>query len=139
MTTQLKVQERITKMLKKLYAISSSYGGKCLSNDYENIRQKLLWECKKGHKWYASANSILYSGSWCPYCAGSYKLSLIELRRLAEQKDGKCLASEYVNSKTKMLWQCKEGHQWFATAFSIKTRKSWCPSCYKTHFKKEKL
>jgi hypothetical protein len=116
----------------KLQQIAQKKGGSCLSPICLQ-REKLLWQCEKGHRWYAFANSIMYSGSWCPVCAGNMKLSLFELKSLAELKGGKCLATEYLNSKTKMLWQCQNGHQWSATAFSIKTRKSWCPECYKNN------
>ena len=44
-------------------------GGKCLSTTYVNSREKLLWQCDKGHKWHANTNSII-RGSWCPVCAG---------------------------------------------------------------------
>lgn len=117
-------------ILKRLKFIASNHNGKCLSLHYQNIKQKLLWECRKGHKWFAAVNSVLYSGSWCPQCANNRKLSLIELQRIAIQKGGRCLATNYKNSKTKLLWECMKGHRWYATAFSIKTRKSWCPQCY---------
>ena len=118
-------------MLQKLYKLAQDRGGSCLSVSCTSQNQKLLWQCERGHNWYASANSLIYSGSWCPVCAGNQKLSLAELKELAQQKGGNCLAIEYSNSKTKMLWQCLKGHQWYATAFSIKIRKSWCPECYK--------
>lgn len=121
--------------LKRLKKIALEHNGKCLSTNYKNIKQKFLWECKKGHRWHTTINSILYAGSWCPQCAGNLKLSLTELQHLARKKGGICLATHYINSKTKLLWQCKYGHEWYATAFSIKTRKSWCPVCYKTHIK----
>lgn len=118
-------------MLETLHQIAKKNGGSCLSGNYKAQKQKLLWKCKNGHQWYATANSIMHAGSWCPACAGNLKLTLIELRKIAVQRSGKCLTSKYINSKTKMLWQCQNGHQWYATAFSIKTRKSWCPECYK--------
>lgn len=121
--------------IEQLQKMALEHNGKCLSTSYKSIKQKLLWECEKGHRWLTTINSILYSGSWCPQCAGNRKLSLIELQHLASKKGGKCLANHYINSKTKLLWQCKHGHQWYATTFSIKTRKSWCPVCYKTHLK----
>jgi regulator of protease activity HflC (stomatin/prohibitin superfamily) len=123
------------RILERINIIASRHDGKCLSSHYENIRQKLLWECRKGHKWFASVNSVLYSGSWCPYCAGNRKLSLTELQQLAAQKGGRCLTTQYANSKTKLFWQCNKGHQWQATAFSIKIRESWCPVCYKINLK----
>lgn len=43
-------------------------GGKCLSTKYENMKTKLLFECSKGHKWYATLNNIKFGGTWCPEC-----------------------------------------------------------------------
>lgn len=54
---------------------------------------------------------------------------MLEMHEIAFAKGGKCLSHYYVNSKIKLLWQCSFGHQWFATPFSIKVRKSWCPVC----------
>jgi hypothetical protein len=50
-------------------------GGVCLSKNYLNNREKLLWRCAKGHEWEAVGNSIR-SGSWCPICAGKRPLAL---------------------------------------------------------------
>jgi hypothetical protein len=118
-----------TDTLRRLNKIALEHKGKCLSVNYDSIKQKLLWECEKGHKWRTTINSIVYSGSWCPECAGNRKLSLIELQHLAIKKGGMCLATHYINSKTRILWQCKQGHQWYASASSIKNRNSWCPVC----------
>jgi len=89
----------MNRILERINIIASRHNGKCLSSKYKNIRQKLLWECYKGHKWYTSASSVLYSDSWCLYCAGNRKLSLIDLQRLASKKNGTCLATHYVNPK----------------------------------------
>lgn len=126
------------KILNRINRIASNHNGKCLSAHCENLKQKLLWECEKGHRWRTTIDSVLYSGSWCPECAGNRKLSLIELQHLASKKGGMCLATQYVNSKTRLLWQCNNGHQWFATAFAIKTRNSWCPECYRINLKTSK-
>jgi len=124
--------------LGRLKKIALERNGKCLFENYKSIKQKLLWECEKGHRWRTTTDSILYSGSWCPECAGNRKLSLIELQHLASRKGGTCLATHYVNSKTRLLWQCNSGHQWFATAFAIKIRNSWCPECYRINLKTSK-
>ena len=47
------------------------------------------------------------------------------------QRGGKCLSKEYINGKTKLLWECSEGHQWEAILDSVK-RGSWCAVCKKT-------
>jgi len=50
-------------------------GGVCLSKNFLNNREKLLWRCAKGHEWEAVVNSIR-SGSWCRICAGKRPLML---------------------------------------------------------------
>ena len=66
----------------------------------------------------------------------SYKLldvysseKLKEMQDLAKYRGGKCLSIKYINSKTKLRWQFKEGHRWEATPGNIK-RGQWCPNCY---------
>ena len=43
--------------------------------------------------------------------------------------EGKCLDSFYINSRTKMNWECKENHQWQATFHNVYGLNSWCPYC----------
>jgi hypothetical protein len=101
-------------------------GGKCLSTEYVNNKTKMKWKCKEGHQWEATPKSVLNSGSWCRHCL---LLGIKTCQDHAESKGGKCLSEEYVNSKTKMKWKCKEGHQWEATPDSVLSGGSWCPEC----------
>lgn len=57
------------------------------------------------------------------------KLSIVNCRKVAEDRGGKCLSDEYINSKTKMLWQCSAGHQWYNSFGHVKNRNQWCPYC----------
>lgn len=104
-------------------------GGKCLSDHYEGGKMKLLWQCEKGHQWTSSVQSVVGAGSWCPTCARNVRLTIEEMQEIAKERGGKCLSTKYVNSKTKLLWECKRGHQWESTPLSVKSRKSWCPYC----------
>lgn len=56
------------------------------------------------------------------------KLTIEEMHKIAVQRNGKCLSKEYVDSRTKLLWQCDLGHQWWATPGHIKSGK-WCREC----------
>jgi predicted lactoylglutathione lyase len=56
------------------------------------------------------------------------KLTIEEMRSIAEERGGKCLSDTYVNANTSLLWECVEGHQWEAKPNSIKTG-TWCPHC----------
>lgn len=53
---------------------------------------------------------------------------LSKCKVLAALKNGYCLSEEYVNSKTKMLWECEHGHRWEAAYSNVKKGK-WCPDC----------
>jgi hypothetical protein len=48
--------------------IAGSRGGKCLSETYHGLTQKLTWECSFGHQWDAIPNNVKNHGSWCPHC-----------------------------------------------------------------------
>ena len=48
--------------------------------------------------------------------------------KLAEIKKGKCLSTEYVDSKTRYRWECKFGHQFSSTYNDIHSG-GWCPEC----------
>ena len=57
---------------------------------------------------------------------------LIKLKKCqdyAKTKNGICLEAQYVNSHTKMLWQCSCENQWLACWSSIYNAASWCPKC----------
>lgn len=43
--------------------------------------------------------------------------------------EGLCLATKYIHSKSKMLWQCSEGHQWEASYNSVISHNTWCIIC----------
>ena len=115
--------------IRQMQKIAKDRGGKCLSDEYVNSHTKLLWECSEGHKWESIPTNII-SGKWCPICAGITKLTIEEMQKIANKRQGKCLSEHYINARTKLLWECSEGHQWYAVPDSIK-RGSWCPKCAK--------
>ena len=102
--------------------------GKCLSKKYVNNRLKLEWECKDGHRWRASWNNIKEKNSWCPHCCGNVRKNIDDMYKLAKHRNGKCLSKKYINWKTKLKWQCSNGHKWFAKPNSIQNG-TWCPHC----------
>jgi len=110
-----------------MHNVAAEKGGKCLSRNYKNNSTKLKWQCSVGHKWEAIPSNVR-AGHWCPYCAGQGKLNIRQLAELAEYRGGKCLSTRYNNSKSKLKWQCAEGHIWEASAGSIKAGQ-WCPNC----------
>jgi hypothetical protein len=115
----------------EMHKIAFAKGGKCLSHYYVNSRIKLLWQCEKGHQCFATPFSIKVRNSWCPHCAGTQPLGLDAMHKLARKNGGRCLSEEYKNCKTKMLWQCKYGHEFESTPDNIKQGR-WCPFCHST-------
>jgi hypothetical protein len=114
-------------------AMAKDRGGKCLSEKYEGAHNKLEWQCKNGHIWKTTPNSIR-RGSWCPQCTknawiDSKRMSISEMQEVAKTKGGKCLSTNYINNQTKLEWKCSKGHRWFATAANIKNHGKWCPKC----------
>ena len=116
--------------IKQLQRLAKNRGGRCLSLTYKNSVTKLKWQCAKDHQWEALPGNIK-QGTWCPYCSGKMKLTIEEMRRLAEKHNGKCLSDKYHGAHTRLVWKCRVGHQWVATPASIK-QGTWCPTCAKT-------
>lgn len=115
-------------LLEELKQIAREYGGKCLSTNYERSSAKMKWECIKGHIWEATPGAIR-RGSWCLKCSGHERLSLQEMKLIAQSKGGKCLSEEYVNAHVKLKWECAVGHIWEAIPNSVKHRGTWCRRC----------
>jgi hypothetical protein len=105
--------------------IAISNGGLCLNKEY--LGGKLLYECNVGHRWEALPSSIK-QGTWCRKCKKCAPLSIEEMQIIAQLKAGKCLSTKYINSQTKLLWECKEGHQWKAVPAHVKNG-TWCELC----------
>ena len=120
--------------------LAKEKGGKCLSKEYKS-KQKLLWECKEGHQWKTTYNTI--KKSWCPECSKriggekrkgnknnykKYKITIEYCKDLAKQKNGECLSEEY-KSKQKLLWKCENNHTWETRVDRIQ-RGQWCNECH---------
>ena len=56
-------------------------------------------------------------------------MSIINLQKIAKDRGGKCLSTNYINSETKLKWQCSEGHIWESPSSSVKNKNRWCPQC----------
>lgn len=119
------------KTIEYIQELAEKNGGKCLSIEYINANAKYKWQCDKGHVWEADYSSI-QKGHWCPYCYGNTKYTIEHMIKLANIKNGKCISCEYINSQTKLKWQCEKGHIWEAKPNKIIQGK-WCPYCAGFH------
>ena len=104
--------------------------GACLSEKYVSNRKHLQWSCSHGHQWTASLNSVKDKGSWCPHCAiEAQRLSSRVAQDVARARFGKCLSTNYTNSRKRLKWRCSRGHKWSASLSNVKCKNTWCPHC----------
>ncbi len=109
--------------------LAAGHGGRCLTNSYRNTTTQLEWECALGHRWWAYPGAVV-RGHWCAACShNAAKLGIDLMRTIAAERGGMCVSTSYVNSATKLEWECARGHRWLATPNSIR-RGHWCARCY---------
>lgn len=53
---------------------------------------------------------------------------IVELQKIAHAKNGECLSKIFRSSVSRYRWRCREGHEWEATAASVR-HGVWCNSC----------
>ena len=54
--------------IEEIQLLAQKRGGKCILTEYKNNRQKLLFQCTKGHTWMMSAD-VMKRGQWCTICS----------------------------------------------------------------------
>ncbi|NKA07321.1 hypothetical protein GO298_02587 [Ralstonia solanacearum] len=109
--------------------VAAERRGRCLSTVYRNATTKLEWECEHGHRWSAIPGAIV-RGHWCPTCSQeSLKLGIELMRSIATERGGQCVSGAYVDSATRLEWECARGHRWLATPNTIR-RGHWCARCH---------
>lgn len=120
----------------QLSHLAQSRGGRLVSTVYINARTPLLWCCKKGHYWLATASNIRSAESWCPECARQRrKLTIADMQALAKERGGVCLSSQYLSGHNKLLWRCRKGHEFLMAPNNISRKPSgsrkpsWCKLC----------
>jgi len=108
--------------------LAKDRGGEWLSPKYLGPNTKYLWKCSEGHTWETMYANVNY-GRWCHICyRNNRRLTIQHCQNIAKKKNGKCLSNDYINNKTKYIWQCSKNHKWEATYNSVKNG-SWCPDC----------
>jgi hypothetical protein len=105
---------------------------KCLSTEYKNNRTKIKWQCNKNHIFDMALTNMKDFNQSCPECGGSKKLTIEQCQKVAEAEGGRCLSKGYKNGKTKMLWECKNGHTWRSPFQDVK-KGDWCAKCSGTN------
>ena len=62
---------------------------------------------------------------------GEKKYTIDNAHFIAKNKGGYCLSNLYLNSHSKLKWQCQEQHVFLMSLDSIINKNYWCPECGK--------
>lgn len=116
----------------QIKSVVESKGGQVISDRYEKMVNKMVFQCQNKHQWDTEARSIL-KGMWCRYCHGNAREQGEEnFKQRVADKGGKILG-KYLGNHTKVNVQCKFGHEWEILPYNLASGK-WCPVCgYKNH------
>jgi hypothetical protein len=111
-------------------AYAAERGGSCLTPNYNDIEDRVVMRCGRGHEFAGKVSSFLIMGQWCYYCARDPTLRLQQANELAAKRGGLCLSApaDYKTLLTHLRWQCWHGHRW-STALSSILEGHWCPVC----------
>ena len=124
-------------LFEQLSKICKDKGGELLSNSDIHHSRKISLRCSKGHEWEASFHTIK-RGSWCRLCGLERSRSLLRdkietFQKLAVEKGGKCLSTNYENQSTKLEFICNKKHR-FTLRGSVAKRGGWCDQCHRSKF-----
>jgi hypothetical protein len=113
--------------------------GITLVGEYKNNRTKTDFMCNHGHIWNTTPKTIR-SGKGCPICYGNIRSDLNKLSKteviewLAADNRGFRLVGDYADTKTKVVFECRMGHQWGESVNHIKSGRG-CPQCSSSGFR----
>ncbi|MBC7954520.1 MAG: hypothetical protein H7Y33_01450 [Cytophagales bacterium] len=119
--------------MSRAHEVAHAKGGVCLSKRYVDVKDKLRWQCHLGHRWMASLDTVGRS-AWCHACAHHRNPDemLAMVSAAARARGGRLLSPRYVNSRTKLDFQCRAGHEWSAAPAHV-LHGTWCPRCAGWH------
>jgi len=115
--------------LSELHRIAKSRGGQCFAESYDGGKAYYRFRCEKGHEW-ETIGARIFRGTWCFTCGHEgRRLGMDVMRELAAEHGGQCVSQTYVNSETKLQWECARGHRWHARPSNIRAG-HWCIQCH---------
>ena len=109
------------------HRLAGEQDGYFLSPKYINSYTVYSWGCHEGHV-FQSKYTRIQQGFWCQECKRNIPFYEEKCHRLAAEQDGYFLSEEYINSATRYLWGCKNGHRWMATYNNV-DQGYWCKQC----------
>jgi hypothetical protein len=113
----------ISHTIEDMRKFANEYGGLCLEKSYINNQTKMRWQCSEGHVSVATYSELQIrikkrkeetKNLPCKACnldkQSPNTKTIEDMHKFAKEYGSKCLESTYIDNKTKMRWQCSEGH-----------------------------
>jgi len=104
-------------------------GYECLSSEYINYVEKLIFKCSENHSFTMSWNKFR-DNQRCPFCAGNRRKTIEEIKEAVPRLifGYTCISIEYVDNTSKLEFLCNNGHI-FSTSWLVFNNKKGCPIC----------
>lgn len=103
--------------------------GATLVGEYTNGRTPVAVRCRNGHDSKPIPSNVLRGRGVCAICAGKHPAaSFDKFVRIIESRGGRVLG-EYVDTRTKVLVECSEGHRAPTTPNSVNQGHGNCITC----------
>ena len=98
-------------------------------DDYVNFHHKIKFMCPDGHIFSIKPSHVL-SGVGCKICNGGSRRSREDINHELEITGRpERIIGNYINNKTKTLFDCGQGHTWLAQPNSVVKQNRGCPDC----------
>ena len=102
--------------------------GVCITGEYINSLTKTEFMCTCGHEWAALPNNVIHK-TGCPKCNGGIPFTIEALNEIKYSLQARgILMGKYINSSTKVEFNCEIGHIWKTTLQSV-VNGTGCPHC----------
>jgi len=102
---------------------------KLLATEYKNCLTPMEYECKCGNSDCKIRFNDFKQGIRCIECSGKKKLTFEDVKQYFEEHDCKLLATEYVNNKTLMKYECECENSDCKITFSRFKQGGRCKKC----------
>lgn len=97
------------------------------------LQQKSIIQltCDKNHTLPLEIYDLLFTDPYeCKKCKADAKYGIEIAKKVAIQRNGKCLSDTYTGSGCILTWECFYKHTWPASYKHVVSDESWCPDCH---------
>ncbi len=118
--------------IEKMQKMAKINGGRLVSKISLTSGEKLEWECRNKHHFFASPNSV-QQGNWCRKCSrNEYSNKMANLlfqkvKAVASSHSG--VVNRVEGERHQAVAACRNGHTWQSHLKALLRSKTWCRAC----------